>query len=431
MATTRLIPALTLPGSGRVLVAFSGGLDSTVLLHALVKSGRKNLSAVHVHHGLQDAADDWSVHCEKVCSALGVEQRVVRVKVDDCGQGVEAAAREARYAALRAAMQAGDVLATAHHRDDQAETVLLRLLRGTGPSGLAAIRPMSEFAPGWLWRPLLDAPRTRLKTYAKRHAIAWIEDPHNQSSRYSRSFLRTEILPRLQGQWPAASRNLARAAELAAETAELLRELAASDLGELAEPSGPLPIPPLLELSPARRRNLVRGWIEGQGLPLPFHDTLLHLDREVIEAAEDADPVLGWPGGEFRRYRDWLFVMPALQRVSTQFRVEWDGRGDVALPAGCGRLHTPPGDRRAAPCTVRLARPSDRFRPLGSARTRTLKNLFQERGVPTWVRLRTPLVAREEHIAWVGGMGWAADRDGLALRSEIEWLDRPPGARPA
>ncbi len=431
MATVRLIPDIALPGSGRVVAAFSGGLDSTVLLHALAQGRvKKNLAAVHVHHGLQAGADEWARHCERICAALGVELRVSRVHVQDSGQGVEAAAREVRYAALHGAMQAGDVLATAHHRDDQAETVLLRLLRGTGPAGLAAIRPLTAFAPGWLWRPLLDAPRTRLEAYARRHALEWIEDPSNQSSRYSRSFLRAEILPRLQARWPAASGNLARAAELAAETSDLLRELAVTDLGELAEPSGPLPIGPLQELSASRRRNLVRHWVESQGLPLPFHDTLLHLDREVLDAAEDADPVLGWPGGEFRRHRDRLFVMPVLAPVSAKYRADWDGRGDIMLPAGCGRLHAPTGNRRATPCAVRLARPSDRFRPFGSAQTRTLKNLFQERGVPTWVRQRTPLVAREDHIVWVGGIGWAADRDWVALRSEIEWLDRPPGSRP-
>ena len=429
MAKPRLIPDLALPGSGRVIVAYSGGLDSTVLLHALAKSGR-SISVIHVHHGLQAVADDWAVHCTQVCASLGVDMQVVRVKVEDSGQGVEAAAREVRYAALRAAMKAGDVLATAHHRDDQAETVLLRLLRGTGPSGLAAIRPLAEFAPGWLWRPLLDVPRTRLKTYAKRHALTWIEDPHNQNARFARSFLRAEILPRLQAQWPAAAQNLARAAELAAETAELLHELAVNDLAELAEPSGPLPIDRLQALSPGRRRNLVRHWVEARGLPLPFHDTLLHLEREVLQAAEDADPVLAWPGGEFRRYRGRLFAMPVLPPVAPKFSAEWDGRGTLALPPGCGRLHTPAGNRRPSPCTVRLARPGDRFRPFGSTQTRTLKNLFQERGIPTWVRQRTPLVAREDHIVWIGGIGWAADRDWVALRSEIEWLDRPPGSRP-
>jgi len=430
MATPRLIPAVALPGSGRVRVAFSGGLDSTVLLHALMKAGVKDLAAVHVHHGLQAVADDWVSHCEQACAALGVPLQVSRVAVEDAGHGIEAAAREARYAALRAGLQSGDTLATAHHRDDQAETVLLRLMRGTGPAGLAAIRPLTEFAPGWLWRPLLDVPREQLLAYARRHGLKWIEDPHNQSSRFSRSFLRAEILPRLLARWPAASRNLARAAELSAETAELLRELAVSDLDGLAEPHGALSIPRLLALSPPRRRNLVRGWIEGRGLPMPFHDTLQRLDREVLEAAEDADPVLAWPGGEFRRYREQLFAMRVLPAAPKKFEAEWNGRDDFELPPGCGRLHRPVARGRPWPCAVRLARPGDRFKPVGSAKTRSLKNLFQERGVPTWVRQRTPLLAREDGIVWIGGFGWAADRDAGSGAGEIEWLERPAGAPP-
>lgn len=431
MATLRLIPAVTLPGSGRVRVAFSGGLDSTVLLHALAANGVKYLAATHVHHGLQAVADDWVPHCRQVCAALGVDLRIARVDVDDAGQGIEAAAREARYAALRADLRPGDTLATAHHRDDQAETVLLRLLRGSGPAGLAAIRPLTEFAPGWLWRPLLDVPRAQLLAYARHHGLEWIEDPHNQSLRYSRSFLRSEILPRLQAHWPAASRNLARAAERSAETAELMRELAASDLAELdAGSGGALPIGRLLALGPARRRNLIRGWIEARGLPAPFHDTLIHLDRQVLEAADDADPVLAWPGGEFRRHRDRLFAMPVLPSPPETFEVEWDGCDDLLLPAGCGRLHRPASDGRPVRCAVRLARPSDRFRPAGSARSRSLKNLFQERGVPTWVRRRTPLVATGEQVIWIGGIGDAEPPEGGTPGSRIEWLERPAGASP-
>lgn len=412
----------------RIHVAYSGGLDSTVLLHALLRAGIPGIHAVHVHHGLQDVAEAWIAHGERTCREWGVPFQLRRVEVIEAGQGVEAAAREARYRALRSALAPGEVLATAHHRDDQAETVLLRLLRGTGPSGIAAIRPLTEFAPGWLWRPMLEVPRATLAAYAKKHGLRWIEDPQNRGAEFARSYLRQEILPRLSRHWPAASRNLARAAELAAETVELLRELAAADLDGMAEPNGPLPIAALQALPPARRRNVVRAWVEGLGLPLPFHDTLQRLDREVFEAAEDADPVLAWPGGEFRRHRGRLFAMAPLQPVPARFQIEWDGRGELPLPGGSGLLRSPAGQRRPAPCLVRLARPGDRFRPFASPQSRTLKNLFQERGIPTWVRARTPVIERAGEKVWVGGIGWAAGRDGVALRSEIEWVERPPGA---
>ena len=425
-----LLADLTLPLSGQLCVALSGGMDSTVLVHALALSHPGKVRAVHVHHGLQDAADAWAALCARTCAKLGVPLQVCRVEVRDDGQGLEAAARDARYAALRGCLETDDVLVTAHHLDDQAETVLLRLLRGAGPTGLAAMRPLTEFAPGWLWRPLLQRDREELRTYAKEHKLKWVEDPQNDDPRFARSFIRRDILPQLRTHWPAATRNLARAADLAAESSTLLRELADSDLAQFAESHGPLHIGSLLELTPARRHNIVRVWLDGLGLPAPFHDTLMRLEREVLEAADDANPILAWPGAELRRYRGRLFAMPTLPALPRKVSIPWDGRGSLELPPGCGQLNTTAGKRRPTPCIVRLARPGDKFRPFGSPKTRTLKNLFQERGVPTWVRVRTPVVERDDALIWVGGIGWSTGRDWVAQRSEIEWLNRPPGATP-
>lgn len=422
--TPELIPRADYPPLRELWVAYSGGLDSTVLLHALAGAGIHRPRALHVHHGLQAAADDWAVHCARVCAELGVDLQVCRVAVTDAGQGLEAAARAARYEALRSYMREGDVLATAHHQDDQAETVLLRLLRGSGPEGLAAMRGLSAFTPGWLWRPLLALPRAQLQAYARTQGLRWIEDPHNADLRFARSALRREILPRLHSHWPAASRNLARTAALSAESAELLREIAAGDLALLVQSPGSLSIAALQRLSPARRRNVLRAWIETLQLPTPYRDTLLRLDTEVLAAAADSDPVLAWPGAEFRRYRDGLYAMRALPEPPADFRAAWDGRAPLLLPPGCGRLAA----SRAldAVVTVRLVGPGERFRPQGSARTRSLKNIFQERGVPTWVRPRTPVIADDLAVRWIGGVGWAG---GAALSGiRIDWLDRPLGA---
>lgn len=405
----------------KLILAYSGGLDSTVLLHLLARSGQPRMQAVHVHHGLQEAAEHWAEHCAAVCEALDVPMRLCRVQVQGGGQGVEAAAREARYAALRAQMGAGDVLVTAHHQSDQAETVLLRLLRGTGPTGLAAMRPLTAFAPGMLWRPLLDVPRAELHAYAEAQGLRWIEDPQNMQTEFSRSFLRGQILPRLETHWPAASRTLARAAELGAEIAELLRELAESDLRALDSAGDSLPIPALRALSAARRHNLLRHWVESCALPVPFRDTLSRLETEMLGAAVDANPVLAWPGGEFRRYRDRLFVMASLPAVPCDLQLRWNTEDALTLPAGCGRLQA---TRGIGVWPVRMPRPGERFHPQGSARSRSLKNLFQERGVPTWVRTRTPVLERDGLAVWIGGLGWAQGAENF----DIEWLDRPPGA---
>ncbi|MGH8516405.1 MAG: tRNA lysidine(34) synthetase TilS, partial [Panacagrimonas sp.] len=215
--------------------------------------------------------------------------------------------------------------------------------------------------------------------------------------------------------------------------AVLLREIADADIAMLADArDGALPVAALLAMSAARRRNLVRAWVLTCELPVPGHETLEHLDRDVLCAARDATPVLAWPGGEFRRHGGRLFALSTLPSVPDGFRAQWDGRTVLALPEGCGALAlraTSGEPERTARWTVRLARPADRFRPSGSARTRTLKNLFQEGGVPTWVRERTPLVALGERPVWVGGFGWTADDSAhVAVGADIEWRHRPAGA---
>ena len=219
------LPPLPQPGHP-LLIGFSGGLDSTVLLQLLASDPsmhRAGLRALHVHHGLQAAADAWAEHCARQAAALGVALEVLRVDVPrDGGHGLEAAAREARYAALAAALAPGETLATAHHLDDQAETFLLRALRASGPEGLGAMRPWRRFAGGWHWRPLLALPRATLQAWAQAHALEWIEDPSNALPDPDRNFLRLQVLPMLQRRWPHAAAALARSAELSAQADALL-----------------------------------------------------------------------------------------------------------------------------------------------------------------------------------------------------------------
>ena len=413
-----------------VWVGFSGGMDSTVLLHALASRKLPRVRAVHVHHGLHDHAEDWIDHCRAICKILQVELEILRVQCPNKGKGMEAAAREARYEAIRSLMSEGDILATGHHEGDQAETVLMRLLRGSGTTGLAAMRPTAPFEPGVLWRPLLATSHEQIEQYALNRGLRWIEDPSNRDTRHARNFLRHEILPALQSEWPAAIPNLARAADLAAESSELMRDLAMMDLIEWAEPQGPLPIEALLSLSTARRRNLLRHWVAGLGLPVPFHDTLRRVESEVLYAAPDACPVLAWPGGEFRRYRNRLFAMAPLPKLPGEVLLNWDGHGVLELPIGCGRLRASVEPRRPVDAVVRFAQPGERFKPFGSPISRTLKNLFQERGIPTWVRQRTPVIENNGQVVWIGGIGWCAGRDWARMRLEVEWLDRPPAALP-
>jgi tRNA(Ile)-lysidine synthase len=420
----RLPPLPELPPKAQVWVAYSGGCDSTVLLHLLKCEGVRRLRAIHVHHGLQAAADDWVQRCQLSCSRLDVPLTVVPVAIDrKHPAGPEGAAREARYAALRGLLQPGDCLVTAHHRDDQAETVLLRLLRGSGVGGVAAMRPLSPFAPGVLWRPLLQVSRSALRAYAAALELDWVEDPHNADPAYARSWLRHEILPRLLQRWPQALDSLARFAGHAAEAAELLDEIAVADLAS-ARLAGGLSIPVLRALSPARRHNLLHYWFAAAQGTAPSTALLQHLEREVLSARADATPRLAVGAAELRRYRDGLYLMaPLPQPPSPQQALPWDGREPLELPPGCGRLRT----RRPArgELTVRFVQGGERLRPEGGGRSRSLKNLFQEAGVPVWVRERMPLVYRGDELLAVAGLWRSAA--GAASGLELSWEHALPG----
>lgn len=414
----QLLPPLPrLEADAKVVLAYSGGLDSTVLLHLLATRGTPGLQALHVHHGLQAAADDWVAHCAAFCVRLQVPLILYKVRIDaNDPAGPEAAAREARYAALREELHAGDLLVTAHHRDDQVETVLLRLLRGSGVDGLAAMRALTEFAPGRLWRPLLDTPRETLRRYAETQGLTWIEDPHNQDRRYARSWLREELLPGLRQRFPQTDVSLARSARLAAEAAELLAVLAASDSAAIAH-GATLSVSGLLNFTATRRHNLLRHWLRGQGFEPPSADMLDRIDAEMLTAATDAEPLLGWSGCELRRYRDALFVLPPLPPPDETFAELWSRGTTLTLPPGCGLLRAeapPPRDLK-----VRVARAGEMLKPAGSKHRRTVKNLFQEAGTPPWLRLRAPLLELDGESACIPGV--AATAEWRALLAETGW----------
>ena len=443
-ADAGLGPAPSLPPGATVWVAFSGGLDSTVLLHRLHQEGLP-VRALHVNHHLQPAANRWVEHCKEFCAQLGVPIYVLDVTVDpNAPEGPEGAARLARYESFASLMKPGDCLATAHHQDDQAETVLLRLLRGAGVAGLAAMRAQAPFAGGTLWRPLLRQTRGALRAYAERNALSWIEDPHNQDPRYARSFVRHEIFPRFTQRWPQALELMARSAEHCAEAVELLDETAAADLqrasplpaqrGEVRAPrgargEGALSVQRLLALPRPRRNNLLRYCAAQARHPAPPFEVLARLEREVLRARPDAAPLLGWGESELRRFRDSLYLMRRLPPPPEGLALEWDGRRDLALPPGCGVLAAVRPARAELPLRIVFARGGERLKPAGSRYTRTLRNLFQEEAIPPWIRERLPLVQLEGELAAVADRWETAALKNLRARhgARYEWRHDLPG----
>ncbi len=422
--------------ASRYVIAISGGLDSTVLLHAMATARsrhQKTLVAVYVDHQLQSASADWRDACRKIASELSVDFVAETVKVDlNSGAGLEAAAREARYGALRSHIEAGDWLLSAHHRDDQAETLLLNLMRGSGPIGLAGIAAIRPFARGWLARPLLGVSRAELLSYADRTGLQWIDDPSNTDLGFDRNFLRHDILPRLEERWPDTVSRLAKSADLAGEAAMLLAELAETDLQTLGARPDRLSIDGLHALPAERQRNVLRHAVRRIGLPMPGASHLSTIVGDLLTAKEDAQPLIRWRGAEARRYRDQLYLLPASDTDVAAPDERLVAGDRVNLHMGQGALTLAPG----APVglsdgvivdglRLQYRHGGEEIQPIGQAHTRKLKKLLQEEGIVPWMRDRLPLLYAGQRLVAVADLWIAADA-ASEPGNAVVWEQRPP-----
>ena len=425
-----------LPAAQRYWVALSGGLDSTVLLHAL--ASRRDalpgeLRAVHVDHGLNPHSRDWRRHCEALCASLGIplECRAVTVAPEP-GESLEAVARERRYAAFRSLLTPADLLLLAQHQDDQLETFLLQALRGAGVRGLAAM-PEEALSEGLhLARPLLRYPRAELESWARAQGLIWIEDPSNADTGFDRNYLRHEVLPRLKARWPAAGETLSRSARLSAEADGLLRELAEEDAirYRLQET---LPLKALQELSAPRARNLLRHWLQGRGLPLPPALKLDEILRQA-EARADRNPCVDWEGAEVRRYRQRLYAQRPLALAPAGFSLKPGVIHELGAGLGALRLVPAAGEGlRATLCgpaglAVDFRQGGESCRPLGRSHDRPLKKWLQELHVVPWLRDRLPLLHTGGELLAVAGLFVCAPHAAQAGEPglRIEWLEHPP-----
>ncbi|WP_460140128.1 tRNA lysidine(34) synthetase TilS [Pseudomonas sp. S2_E01] len=410
-------------------IAFSGGLDSTVLLHLLASLAQSHslppLAAIHIHHGLQSVADAWPQHCQWVCDGLSVPLQIVRVQVQP-GASLEQTARDARYAAFIEATLADELLLTGQHRDDQAETLLFRLLRGAGVRGLSGMPRQRSLGQGNLLRPLLDVSRAELEAYALEHHLSWIEDPSNQDRQYSRNFLRHQVIPLMSERWPQAVANMVRSAAHLSEAQALLDELALIDLAQvstvgefdwLGVPS--LELSPLASLSEARQRNALRHWL-GARTRLPDTD---HWSgwQDLRDASGDAHPVWRLADGELHRAGGRIWWLSGGWLSPPSAVGDWtDPSQPLPLPHNGTLMFAGPAPE--GPLQIRYREGGEVMR-LPDRGHRDLKRLLNERSVPGFVRGRLPLLYGGEHLLAVASL------PGLNGHAQAGWLLhwQPPG----
>jgi tRNA(Ile)-lysidine synthase len=419
----RTLDAHALRGK-RVAIALSGGVDSVVLLDVLQElraSQELSLSAVHVNHQISTHAGEWEAFCRSLCERRGIPLTVQRVQVTPDGSGIEAAARRLRYGAY--ACLDAHYVALAHHLDDQAETFLLQLLRGAGPKGLAGmpvVRHQESAQSGkanapLILRPLLDVRRRQIEAYAESRRLEWVEDDSNTDSRYDRNYLRNELLVQLDARFPGYRETLARTARNLADHVMLAEELARIDAQSLDRSA--ISAERLRQLSDARALNLLRQLFSDRGLQMPPRARLEEALRQCREAGRDAEIQVTFGDAVLRCYRDRVELVENSPNMPTDWQSRWDGNHELILPDGLGVLRSRAVigegiarrhfEIRAA--TVRGRSGGERMQPGENRPRRALKSLLQEHAIPPWERSRMPLVFFGEQLAWVPGIGVAAE----------------------
>lgn len=422
-----------------LLLALSGGLDSIVLLHLLAEASTKlpfTLHALHVHHGLSPNADNWAEFCAAQCRQLDVPLQIVHVHVarnpdyKNSEQGIEAEARQLRYQALfdyRIDKCRPDFVLTAHHQDDQAETLLLQLFRGAGVKGLASMAAVDK--PRRLLRPLLNVSRQTLQDYALQRHLAWCDDESNDNTQYDRNFVRHEVMPVLASRFKGVQAVLARTASHMAEASEMLEALAAQD-AEKVLTDNTLCLLGLSQLSITRAKNLLRWWFSQNGLAMPAADYLNEIIAQLLHSKKDADLNIKLQHLFLRKYQQRAYLCPGI--TAQPFDLVWNGEPELALPSG-GKLlfKQVSGAGLALKHGVTKLRITnrdggERFKPDALRPTRTLKYLLQEINMPPWQRAYIPLIYWEDKLACVPGIGVTNELQAQACEPglEIIWQDQ-------
>jgi tRNA(Ile)-lysidine synthase len=416
--------------NSRLVLALSGGLDSRVLLDLTaryVAETRIQAIAVHVHHGLSNNADDWAKQCRVWCEASNIPFHIEYVSLNNLnGESLEERARVARYDALKHYIGDSDSLVTGQHSDDQLETFLLALKRGSGPKGLSSMAKVMPFGRGAILRPLLTIDRDQIEAYAKEKQLSWVEDESNQNQRFDRNFIRHQIAPQLKQRWPSILNSVQRSAELCAEQELLLKELLQPFFERACRPDGSLCLDILTSVSRLAAYQLIRLWLGRFFLALPSQAQMDTIWRDIVLAQQDANPVMRFNSVELRRFDGALFVVPSCPDLSS-----WQQaivlNQPLILPETIGILTlttetTNPtiiGASDRTPYWVNFNPEGLSAHPVGRLGSRKLKKLFQEYRVPSWLRRRTPILMCGERVAAVANL--FVDCDFSGKDCELTW----------
>lgn len=396
----------------KYVVAYSGGVDSTVLLHAM-NVLKMPLHAVHINHHMHADCEQWSEHCERICLSWSIPCTILHTHIKKKVQtSLEETARDARYQLLSEFINQKSCLVTAHHKNDLAETLLLQLLRGAGPAGLSAMSEEQEFFSGKQLRPMLAFGRNQIEAYAQQNDLTWVEDPSNLSNDFDRNYLRNEIMPKVLNRWQGALTTLSRAADLQADALECLNDLAELDL-QTANTSNAsvLQNSVLQKMKHVRLCNVLRCWIQQHDMRVPSKKQLEQIIVDIVNnTSAESSPAQTWVDGEIRRYRDQLYLMRPLSPHDVHQVFEWEiteplhiqslqrtltnddlRKNSVSLPQGVKSIQ------------VRFRTGGESLKPFGKRHHRSLKNLFQEGDIPPWERERIPLIYYDEELISVLG----------------------------
>ena len=396
-----------------ISIAYSGGIDSTVLLHAakrVCKDSGHTLTAIHIDHQLHADSQQWSQHCTDQCLALNIQIKTICVDVQQFSQhGVEGAARAARYQAFENALADNEVLLTAHHADDQIETILLQLFRGSGVHGLTGCAPTRVVGNAVLIRPLLEVTRQQIEFYAEQNHLQWRDDPSNDSLVHDRNYLRHQVMPLLHVRWKGLRETITRSSQWQSESAEMLDQLAKLDASDALDAERALNVNKLTRLTNTRLKNVLRWWIREAGCLVPSADVLERVIIDAINSRRDCEACIRWQNNEIRKYREQLYLLAVRMPHDTTLNYHWDLQQTLTIPSLNLTLTRDQMEQFGVnlnnldQLSVRFRRGGEVMRPRGRGCQKELKTLFQEQGVKPWERDRIPLLFHNQQLIYVWG----------------------------